>query len=100
MNWLIILDAGKMTKIFESPDKGNTVFVREAGELERACIKRDPLDHRNFHSTPEESQLWHDIRIAARTDKSLQDALDRVKIIYYLSKKEEDGTSNRNTLNW
>ena len=56
MNWLIILDVGKMTTIFESPDKGNTVFAREAGELERVCIKRDPLDHRNFHSTPAESQ--------------------------------------------
>ena len=87
-----------MPKIFESPDKGNTIFSREAGKLERACIKRDPLDYRNFQSTPEESQLWHDIRIAARTDKSLQDALDRVKIIYYLSKREHDGT--RNTLEW
>lgn len=74
-----------------------TVYARESGSLERKIVGydylRDPLDHRNYLSDPKESQLWHDIRIAARTDPMLQDLLDRVKIVYYLSKKEtENGT--------
>jgi hypothetical protein len=45
---------------------------------------RDPLDHRNYKSDPTQSQLWHDIRLAASEDKELQQALDRVKMLYYL----------------
>lgn len=58
---------------------------------------RDPLDHRNFQSDPTQSQLWHDIRLAASNDQELQEALDRVKVLYYLkyplNKKNE-------TLDW
>lgn len=38
-----------------------------------------------------ESKLWGEIKSAARTNPALQLALERVKIIYYLSKK--DGNS-------
>ena len=34
----------------------------------------------------EESALWGDIRRAAKTNPALQEALDRAKIIYTLSK--------------
>lgn len=51
---------------------------------------RDPLDHRNYLSTPKESQLWHDIRMAARTNEELREYLERVKIMYYLSKEHAD----------
>lgn len=37
-----------------------------------------------------ENQLWHEIRQAAETNEALQQALERVKLIYHLSKK--DGT--------
>jgi hypothetical protein len=40
-------------------------------------------------STPSESQLWHDIRQAALDNKELENALERVKILYYLSKDKE-----------
>jgi hypothetical protein len=36
-----------------------------------------------------EDQLWGNIRRAAKTNSTLQEALDRVKILYHLSK--EDG---------
>jgi hypothetical protein len=45
---------------------------------------RDPLDHRHYKSDPKQSQLWHDIRLAASEDNELQQALDRVKMLYYL----------------
>jgi hypothetical protein len=72
---------------------GDTVYARKEGETERTVVgydyKRDPLDHRNYMSSPKDSQLWHDIRQAALNDKDLQDALDRVKVLYYLKQKEK-----------
>jgi hypothetical protein len=72
---------------------GDTVYARVEGETERTIVgydyHRDPLDHRNYMSSPKESQLWHDIRQAALNDKELQDALDRVKVLYYLKQKEK-----------
>jgi hypothetical protein len=72
---------------------GDTVYARREGETERTVVgydyHRDPLDHRNYMSSPKESQLWHDIRQAASNDKDLQDALDRVKVLYYLKQKEK-----------
>jgi hypothetical protein len=38
-----------------------------------------------------ESKLWGDIHRAAKTNPTLQEALERVKILYYLS-KDKDGT--------
>ena len=35
-----------------------------------------------------ENQLWHEIRSAAESNPALQEALDRVKVIYELSKHE------------
>lgn len=67
---------------------GNITYAREPGSGERFVVgydyQKDPLDHRNFMSNPSESQLWHNIRRAATGDKELQDALDRVKVLYYL----------------
>ena len=72
----------------------DTVYARMEGSTERHIVgydyKRDPLDHRNYMSTPSESQLWHDIRCAAADNKELEHALERVKILYYLSKKSKE----------
>lgn len=72
---------------------GDTVYARREGETERTVVgydyHRDPLDHRNYMSDPKESQLWHDIRQAALNDKDLKEALDRVKVLYYLKQKEK-----------
>ena len=43
-----------------------------------------------------ENELWHKIRCAARTNLTLHDALERAKIVYYLS--ESNGQkSNQKT---
>ncbi len=72
---------------------GDTVYAREEGSTERIVVgydyHRDPLDHRNYMSSPKDAQLWHDIRQAALADKELQEALDRVKVLYYLKQKEK-----------
>jgi hypothetical protein len=34
-----------------------------------------------------EDKLWGEIRRAARTNKALQEAMERVKLVYHLSKE-------------
>lgn len=75
-----------MPKIFESPDGGKTVYSREFGE------------HRSWLDLQEskfrEEILWKDILAAAEHSATLQEAVDRVKVLYYLSK--EDGNQSKN----
>jgi len=73
--------------IYESPDGGETVYARYAGETERWMVgqstkAKDRID------LIKEDKLWGEIRRAAKSNKVLQDALNRVKIIYELSKDD------------
>jgi hypothetical protein len=78
------------TYIYERVD--GVVYAREAGEIERTEIGRtyDPRtsDGRPLHDHIMDSKLWGNIHRAAKTNPLLQDALDRAKIIYELSKKD------------
>jgi len=83
------------TYIYER--QGGTVYAREMGSdpSSRIVIGYDwqlednPARVRGTaRETVLENQLWHEIRLAAKTNKNLQDALDRAKIIYELSKKD------------
>lgn len=78
--------------------QGGTVYAREMGAPaeDRIVIGYDwELDNnpaRVQGATLEsirENQLWHDIRQSAKTNPALQDALDRVKVIYELTKTNE-----------
>ena len=42
-----------------------------------------------------ESQLWANIHRAAKTNPTLQEALDRVKVTYYLTKDYEERYGRR-----
>jgi len=55
--------------------------------------KFDPRtsDGRSLMDQLREDKLWGEIRRMAKTNPTLQEALERVKIIYHLS-KEKDGT--------
>jgi len=88
------------TYIYER-DK-ETVYAREFGAdpITRQVVgwnydKNNPSfdprtnDGRPLHDHIMEDQLWGNIRRAAKTNSTLQEALDRVKILYHLSK--EDG---------
>lgn len=83
-----------MTKVFESPDGGKTVYARDPGSIERQLVAMNDKE-RKFREKVRENTLWEDIREAARTDKTLQDALDRVKILYYM--KQDHGNKNSKT---
>jgi hypothetical protein len=79
---------------------GDEVYAREVGQTDRKLIgyryemdgKPDPRtdDGRPMREHLLEDKLWGNIRRAARTNKSLQEALERAILIYHLSK--DDGT--------
>lgn len=72
--------------IYESPDNGETVYARYAGKTDRWMVGQSTKAKSRVEAI-QENQLWHDIREAAKSNPSLQDALDRVIIIYELSKE-------------
>lgn len=76
--------------IFESPDGGKTVYSREVGQTERTLYSIDD-DMKNMFVTIREDKLWGEIRRAAQTNKTLQEALDHAIMIYKLSKEYKDG---------
>ena len=66
---------------------GDTVFRREFGAIDREVVG---YDHRTTDGRPlvdhiREDKMWGDIRRTAKTNPALQDAIDRVIIIYKLS---------------
>jgi hypothetical protein len=80
------------TYIYER--NGEEIYARETGKTERTLIgyqyenKVDPRTHdgRPLYEHMKEDKLWGEIRRAARTNTSLQEAMERVILIYHLSK--------------
>ena len=84
---------------------GNEVYAREFGAdpADRVLVGYgyDPItghridydsrtsDGRPLHDHIMEDKLWGKIRRAARTNPTLQDALERAIVIYNLSKEDE-----------
>jgi hypothetical protein len=79
--------ASKITEavIYESPDGGETVYVREFGGEQRELHSQSPRAF-DLHEKIKEDQLWGNIRRAAKTNPTLQRALDEAVLIYTLSK--------------
>ena len=84
------------TYIYESPDGGDTVYRRHFGDTQRELHsisdkKRSQIDNLR------KDKLWGDIRRAAETNLSLQEALERVKLTYYLTEDYEKRYGNSKT---
>lgn len=80
------------TYIYERAD--GVVYAREMGSdpSTRQAVGWN-YDSRTSDGKPlaesiKESKLWGEIHLAAKTNTALQEALDRVKVIYELSKNE------------
>lgn len=78
--------------IYERHD--GIVYAREFGadpstrvEIGRNYDSRTP-DGRPLNDYLKEKQLWADMTFAAQTNPALQEAIDRVKILYELSKND------------
>jgi hypothetical protein len=67
--------------IYEKAD--GVTYAREFGGVDRIVVGYDfKAEERK------EDELWKEIRKAARTDKNLSKALDKVKVLYRLSKDD------------
>jgi hypothetical protein len=71
-----------MPAIYESPDKGATVYEREFGESDRRIIKRDP----SLHDEIVEAKMWGEIRRMAKTNPAMREYTDRCIELYHLLK--------------
>jgi len=71
--------------IYERVD--NVVYARREGSTDRFEIGRTY----KANSGMEEELLWREIRDAAKTNSTLQEALDHAIMIYKLSKEYKDG---------
>lgn len=69
--------------IYESPDGGNTIYVRKPNSTERELIYRSPIKimHDRWH-------LWRDILTEAERNTALEDAIKKAEMIYELVKKD------------
>jgi len=83
-----------MATIFESPDGGETVYAREEGETTRTLYSESEKK-KSLHDQIMEDQLWGNIRRAAETNPTLQEAIERVKVTYYLTDHYERRYGNR-----
>ena len=74
--------------IYERVD--GITYARKLGDPpnQRFEVGRD-YDTENLLAELHEARLWGDIHRAAKTNPALQDALNRVKLIYTLSKQDE-----------
>lgn len=59
---------------------GDTIYARQFGSTERKVIGMDYPVTENIN--------WHDLVIVAKTNPALQSALDRVIMLYKLSKEQ------------
>jgi len=71
--------------IYESPDGGETIYVREPGSSQRQLHSQSPRAI-SLQEQLAEDKLWGEIRRAAKTNPALKHALDEVVLIYTLSK--------------
>ena len=73
--------------IYESPDKGETIYARKVGSAERVLISMSEKAWSRINEQ-EQAEIWKDIRGLAKTNASLNDVLDRLLVVYNLIKKE------------
>lgn len=78
-----------MTKIYESPDGGKTVYVREMGGKEKKIHYVSPSAVEDMKETLL-AQEWMEIRHAAELHPALQKSVDHCKLLYRMIKYGSD----------
>ena len=91
--------------IYESPDKGNTIYARKMGEQNRTLIKGGPGQVNITSAGPISwdihaisggggsgsihnlGQKYRDILVTAETNPALKKAVEQMELIYGLTKK-------------
>lgn len=73
--------------IYETPDGGKTVYRRVSGSREKELTYEDPVHKKEQEIT----NRWVNLKEAvfmADTDPTLNDAINKVEVLYALKKKE------------
>lgn len=78
-----------VTKIYESPDGGKTVYVREAGSSLKTLLTRDPQQIDRERATARANRLLAILKLS-ETDTTLKDALEGLEALYILKYSEHD----------
>jgi hypothetical protein len=73
--------------IYESNDGGKTVYSRKSGETDRTLYHQDPMHKKEAELTERWFKL-KEIVFHADNDPTLNDALEKLEILYALKKKE------------
>ena len=70
---------------------GDTVFRREVGQVEREVVGYDhrTSDGRPLHDHLMDSKMWGEIHRMAKINPTLQDAIDRVIMLYHLINEDK-----------
>ena len=77
----------KSDLIYESPDKGETIYARKVGSTERVLLSMSEKAWSRINEQ-EQAEVWKDIRELAKTNTALNDVMDRLLVVYNLIKKE------------
>jgi hypothetical protein len=80
-----------MPQIFESPDGGQTVYVREMGSREKKLHSISPSLKAEMKETLL-TQEWLDIRHIAKDNPALQKSVDHIIMMYRLIKNGNSET--------
>lgn len=68
--------------------EGGRVYARRIGSIERILVGEDFLEDIQARRTAL-AQEWEPIVLAAEQNPALQEAIDRVKVLYELSRQDE-----------
>jgi hypothetical protein len=80
-----------MPRIYESPDGGKTVYVREMGSKEKKLHYVSPSAKEDIKDSLERME-WNEIRHVAKDNPALQKAVDHVKLLYQIIKNGNSET--------
>ena len=69
--------------IYESPDKGATIYVRDIGTTDRMKIRYD----KSLYNDLMEDKMWGEIRRLAKTNPAMREYTDRCIELYHLLKE-------------
>jgi hypothetical protein len=78
-----------MPQIYESPDDGKTVYVREVGSKVKKLHYVSPVEKEEMKDVLLR-QEWSDIRHAAKENPTLQKSVDQLIMLYRLMKNNGD----------
>ena len=70
--------------IFESPDRGETVYVRPSGQPQQTTIQRCLVRKTATAVMAQRRLQWSEILIAAGTDPELEHMIQQVELYYAL----------------